>query len=197
MAYMTANYLLCQWLHCPDTTLQRHNLLHVHPLTTANLFNLSCECPYLVFCYQTLATPTNCSPKNLLISLQAQTCTNQEQEKIEIDESPKIMGKQRKDKETRQDIFLMHELLFLWIFKLMACCEACMQRSILHPLDAQSRLKLAYSASHTPDAPDVAFSMESFKVGIDTCASATMSACLATKTCLKTSSSRIWVDAKG
>ena len=37
------------------------------------------------------------------------------------------------------------------------------------------RVKLAYSASHTPDAPDLAFDMDSFKVGIDTCASATMS----------------------
>ena len=57
----------------------------------------------------------------------------------------------------------------------MTLCKACMQQSTLYPLNAQLREKLAYSVSHTPDAPDLAFDKVSFKVGIDTCASATMS----------------------
>ena len=48
-----------------------------------------------------------------------------------------------------------------------------MQQSVLHPLNAQSRVKMVYSASHTPDATDLAFDMDSFKVGVN--ASTTMS----------------------
>ena len=33
---------------------------------------------------------------------------------------------------------------------------------------------MAYSASHTPDTRDITFDTDSFKVGIDTCTSATM-----------------------
>ena len=50
-----------------------------------------------------------------------------------------------------------------------------MQRSSVYPLDAQSRVKMAYSASHILDARDIAFNMDSFKVGINNCASTTMS----------------------
>ena len=50
-----------------------------------------------------------------------------------------------------------------------------MQRSTLHLLDAQTRVNLAYSASHPPDAPNLVFYMDSFKVSVNTCASATMS----------------------
>ena len=84
------------------------------------------------------------------------------------------INKQDKTRQDKTFSFYVH-FFFLQIFELMAWWKACMQWSTLHPLIALSRVKLAYSESHTPDNADLTFNMDSFKVGIDTCAFITMS----------------------
>ena len=97
-------------------------------------------------------------------------------------------SKQEQGKQTKALLTLLY-LLFLWLLKFLAWCEVCLQccswrqalelsrvsSLVIHTFAILSKAATTYSACTILEYTEVTFNTNSFKVGVNTCASATMS----------------------